>query len=1378
MKDVPWSRVALLRQTDAPAARAGSPENDQLLRARAVPARRLPHVLVAVCILLFNLAQQPGRATFDTKLDLAVDPGGLLAGALKMWSPEAAFGGLENQSYGYLFPQGAFFALGDLMGVQPWLTQRLWSTLVLVLAYEGARRLYRALVPDAGLAAEMTAGLAYATAPRLLGLAGVLTGEVLPTAMLPWVVLPLVLTLQRRWSVPAGAAFSAVAVLGMGGVNAVENLATFPLPLLVILFSVRRARGLQLLLAWLGALVLASLWWLAPLVVFGRYSPPFLDYIETAATTTGRLDWMNSVRGADHWVGFISAGPMGWFPAAYNLFTQPVLVAVTGVVAALSLAGLVHPRMPLRGPLLVSAALGLICLTVAHSSTWTSPLAEQVQVLLDGPLAPFRNVHKVDPLVRLPMALGLAHLVTCLPARVSSSGRAPGQWRTALRPHLRAAGIGVVAILLLASATPLWQLDMRRQGWTEVPGAWRDAASYLHNNAEGRRVLVLPGTGFADQSWGTTIDEPIQALGGVNWVSRTQIPLAPAETIRWIDAVEDRVGAGSGSQQMADVLTRAGVGYVLVRRDLNLASTGATAPERVNQALGAGGGLTRVRSFGRSGLGDQSMIDVFRVDRSVNRVETAPTQTAVRLWGGPEDVISAVEAGVLPASAPALVGPRTSRESAGPSVVADGYRRAERQYGRTQDAEGQLMSKEDHYRTTRSAPDFPGVPGVERGYRSHDSVAAMAASTSVGYADTFGLADATQGTWAAVDGDPMTHWESGPFTSATDQWLSLQLREPTALDALSVTVDQRAPAAEIRRLRISAAGRTWHVGVDPETGVAGVDVEGRTVTSIRVEVEATGGSRPEGAVRISEIAWRGMSQAQRLVVPAPGVDAGTSLVLRADPTRSACILTLAGPVCDSRQAKRRESGLEISRRVRTDAAGAWRLSGTAVAQPTPAAADLLDPLPGRVRVRADSVYADEPLVAGVAAYDGDLGSTWLARTGDSTPTLHLSWSRPRTIDRLRVIGPGGTGRTPVRAVLRTDDGQRTVAVGGSNLGLFDPVRTRRLDITFIGGAGWPDDVPIGISELRIHGLRKLRYTPGPETPTGSVCGFGPEVLIDGVTYPTRVESTRTQFIRGLPMSVVSCGKTPRLDAGVHDIRMSENGQFAPLSLTMTSASSVQQPVPARSTDIRSWGDAERTVRVGAGPASVLWMHENMNPGWEATLDGQRLAREVVDGWQQGFEVPAGEGGDVKITFAPESSYVSSLAVGLGSALLLLVLAGAAFLTRRRWLLGPEVPPLRLPRTVGAVALALALPLAWLLGGLAPAIGLAIGLLAPRAARLAWLSTPATGAGAVVLAALGAALSSALGGSPQPGWGSLLAGLGVGVLLSAALQPRTRDRRAT
>ena len=84
--------------------------------------------------------------------------------------------------------------------------------------------------------------------------------------------------------------------------------------------------------------------------MLGRYSPPFLDYIETAAATTFPLGWTNVVRGADHWVAFMSVGGRPWWPGAYELAWDPWLVALTGVVAAVSLLGLFHPAMPLRTP--------------------------------------------------------------------------------------------------------------------------------------------------------------------------------------------------------------------------------------------------------------------------------------------------------------------------------------------------------------------------------------------------------------------------------------------------------------------------------------------------------------------------------------------------------------------------------------------------------------------------------------------------------------------------------------------------------------------------------------------------------------------------------------------------------------------------------------------------------------------------------------------------------------------------------------------------------------------------------------------------------------------------------------------------------------------
>jgi len=168
---------------------------------------------VWILLVAGSFLQQPGRTTFDTKFDLTAGPAALLERALNLWSP-ASFGGLGNQAYGYLFPQGPFFLGAELLRMPDWVAQRLWSALVLVAAYEGARRLGRAL----GLPgwATVLAGLCYALSPRLLGAVGVLSAEVLPAAMLPWVVLPLVLALFSVLGVLTGILLRVRAFLYLG----------------------------------------------------------------------------------------------------------------------------------------------------------------------------------------------------------------------------------------------------------------------------------------------------------------------------------------------------------------------------------------------------------------------------------------------------------------------------------------------------------------------------------------------------------------------------------------------------------------------------------------------------------------------------------------------------------------------------------------------------------------------------------------------------------------------------------------------------------------------------------------------------------------------------------------------------------------------------------------------------------------------------------------------------------------------------------------------------------------------------------------------------------------------------------------------------------
>ena len=410
--------------------------------------------------------------------------------------------------------------------------------------------------------------------------------------MLPWVVLPLVHVMRGRFTPLHGAAWRGVAVLLMGGVNASEVLLALVLPGLFVLASLGSRAGRKLLLWWPLAVLAATAWWVAGLLIQGRYAPPFLDYIETSAVTTKPLGWTNVVRGTDHWLSFVWTGGQPWWTGSYQLATDPVLIVLAGVVTVVSLAGLFHPRMPWRLPLASGFLVGAVLLTLGHVDTIGSPLSATFQAMLDGVLSPFRNIHKLDPVLRLPMALGFAHGIGVLSTWIA--GVLSQRWPEQGPPRARSLTAVGAAVLLAFSAQPLFTDDLRKDGWEEIPSAWYEAADFLGERQGEGRTMVLPGAGFGQQTWGWTIDEPLQAIAQSPWVSRSQVPLTQGSTIRYLDAIEERVQDGVGSPVLADAFARAGVKYLLVRRDLDLWATEAPTPARVDQALALTPGLEKI----------------------------------------------------------------------------------------------------------------------------------------------------------------------------------------------------------------------------------------------------------------------------------------------------------------------------------------------------------------------------------------------------------------------------------------------------------------------------------------------------------------------------------------------------------------------------------------------------------------------------------------------------------------------------------------------------------------------------------------------------------------------------------------------------------------
>ncbi len=146
---------------------------------------------------------------------------------------------------------GPFFGVGELVGLPGWVVQRLWWALLLCVAFVGLVRVCRAL----GLGtpgSAVLAGFAYALSPHVLSLVGPTSVEAWPTAVAPWVLLPLVRGAESG-SPRRAAALSALAVAMCGGVNAVATSAVLPVGMVWLLTRGRGPRRRSLLVWWPAA---------------------------------------------------------------------------------------------------------------------------------------------------------------------------------------------------------------------------------------------------------------------------------------------------------------------------------------------------------------------------------------------------------------------------------------------------------------------------------------------------------------------------------------------------------------------------------------------------------------------------------------------------------------------------------------------------------------------------------------------------------------------------------------------------------------------------------------------------------------------------------------------------------------------------------------------------------------------------------------------------------------------------------------------------------------------------------------------------------------------------------------------------------------------
>lgn len=718
------------------------------------------HLIGWAFFTLLAFLQDPGRTAADTKLDLALDPAGFLSQATSAYTDEFTLGQIQNQAYGYLFPQGLFFLLTEPL--PDWVAQRLWWALLMGLAFSGTYLLARKM----GITRAVVPAVLYALSPRILTTLTAISSEAWPVALVPWVLLPLV-GAKVTWR---HAAEAVIPVALMGAVNATATLmACIPAGILLLWRKQFAALGI-----WLAGCAAVSAWWIGPLLVLGRYSPPFTDYIESAFTTTYWLNLAEIFRGTTSWAPFVETERV----AGHLLVSEPVFVLATMAIAAIGFAGLASRSMPWRGYLVATLCVGVALMGMGHgplSQLWTS--------LLDDPLAPFRNLHKLDPLVRLPLVLGVGHVISQM------------QWKRV--PVLTAVGL-----IALTATAPAWSLRMAPEGtWAEVPQYWHEAAEFVDKHAADTRTLVLPETSFARQEWGWTRDEPIQALADVPFAVRDAIPLIDSEAIRGLDGVLAGLDAAETEEDASEVLRSIGVGSVLVRHDLDTGAEEADADEE-QESLDLPG---EKHTFGE--------IDIYLLEPERDMMISA--DAPVRVAGGGESI------GLLNARYGYAPRELVTEDA---EIVTDTPALAVRNYGTLDGAvSAHLRDLGEGSDVNNRVPDYQSqgerVGVVEEGGSAR-------ASSSAADASSFGGASPSRSLTAAFDGDSSTAWWPQPGdegwieSTVSGGEVTIVATQNTRVRVISDSFDQEVSLSSYSPRTIRVPGEEVRIELTEPAGIA------------------------------------------------------------------------------------------------------------------------------------------------------------------------------------------------------------------------------------------------------------------------------------------------------------------------------------------------------------------------------------------------------------------------------------------------------------------------------------------------------------------------------------------------------------------------------
>ncbi len=700
--------------------------------------------------------------------------------------------------------------------------------------------------------------------------------------------------------------------------------------------------------------------------------------------------------------------------------------------------------------------------------------------------------------------------------------------------------------------------------------------------------------------------------------------------------------------------------------------------------------------------------------------------------------------------------------------------------------------------------DYP-APGSDTVYGNWPGGRITVSSSAADSTALPNVAPAT-GPAAAIDGDTSTSWVSNSLQTALGQWLQVDFDRPIANATVTITPSATAVGAQVRRIEVATANGTSTLRFDePGKPLVAALPYGET-SWLRFTAVGTDDGSPGVQFGITDFTVtqydasgfaRPVSLRHTVVVPGPPPgsavaqwDLGQGLLGRAG-----CADGPDSVLCAAAMALSPEEPVNLSRTLTVPAATEVAPTVWVRARQGPSLADLIWQ-PGTARALGDADPIDV-LGSAYAAADGDPRTSWTAPQGvvqhRNGANLELRLPGPTEVSALRLTPSSSTlPAHPTLVAVDLGDGpqiRRLDADGGMQT---VPLHPRTTDVVKLSILDWSDVIDrtaLGFDQVKPPGLAEVTAIDGRGAPIAPAdaarnrhrtitlpCGRGPIIAVAGQFVQTTVDTTVGDLIDGRPITARPCQDLPiNLPAGQQELLVSPGPTFVVDGVQLAAPLASRLPTAATTpAAVRHWNNDHRQVDVAASDAQrVLVVPESINPGWTARgPGGASLSPVTVNGWQQGWVLPAGPSGSVTMEFASNTTYRIGLFGGLA---LLPLLALLALLPARRS--GPTDDtgvPWRVSPLLATVA---ALTLGFVISGVTGSIVVGACLVVRhllRGRRTALdRTTVFVAAGGLILA--GAALSQnpwrSVDGYVGHSWGvQLLALVSVGMLVASAVPP--------